>query len=113
LGYNKEVIMGDMAAPARSDGKDGQSVPVASSLETSPMEGSAYSSSAAFLKAAKPPLAVDATVLQHAVGSRTSGLLRVLHSDLVALYAVLCVELDVLTTSRGRRCSGNPNSSSP
>jgi enterochelin esterase-like enzyme len=40
--------------------------PVAFWLETSHMEGSAYSSSAAFLKAAKPPLAVDATVLQHA-----------------------------------------------
>ena len=50
--------MGDMAAPARNDGKDGQSVPVASWLETSHMEGSAYSSSAAFLKAAKLPLDV-------------------------------------------------------
>jgi enterochelin esterase-like enzyme len=40
--------------------------PVAFWLETSHMEGSAYSSSAAFLKAAKPPLAVDAMVLQHA-----------------------------------------------
>jgi hypothetical protein len=35
-------------------------------LETSHREGSAYHSSAAFLKAARPPLAVDATVLQHA-----------------------------------------------
>lgn len=40
--------------------------PVAFWLETSHMEGSAYASSAAFLAAAKPPLAVDATVLQHA-----------------------------------------------
>jgi enterochelin esterase-like enzyme len=40
--------------------------PVAFWLETSHREGSAYSSSAAFLKAARPPLAVDATVLQHA-----------------------------------------------
>ena len=45
--------------------------PVAIWLETSHADAVSYSSSAAFLKAAGPPLAVDATVLQHA-GHRVS-----------------------------------------
>ena len=45
--------------------------PVAIWLETSHADAVSYNSSAAFLKAAKPPLAVDATVLQHA-GHRVS-----------------------------------------
>jgi hypothetical protein len=40
--------------------------PTAMWLETSHADATSYSSSAAFLKAARPPLAVDATVLQHA-----------------------------------------------
>jgi enterochelin esterase-like enzyme len=45
--------------------------PVAIWLETSHADPVSYTSSAAFLKATKPPLAVDATVLQHA-GHRIS-----------------------------------------
>ena len=45
--------------------------PVAIWLETSHSDAVSYNSSAAFLKAAKSPLAVDATVLQHA-GHRIS-----------------------------------------
>jgi pimeloyl-ACP methyl ester carboxylesterase len=45
--------------------------PVAIWLETSHSDPISYDSSAAFLKAARPPLAVDATVLQHA-GHRIS-----------------------------------------
>jgi enterochelin esterase-like enzyme len=45
--------------------------PVAIWLETSHADALSYNSSAAFLKAAKPPLAVDATILQHA-GHRIS-----------------------------------------
>jgi enterochelin esterase-like enzyme len=45
--------------------------PVAVWLVTSHADAVSYSSSAAFLKAAKPPLAVDATILQHA-GHRIS-----------------------------------------
>jgi len=45
--------------------------PVAIWLETSHADPISYNSSAAFLKAAKPPLAVDATILQHA-GHRIS-----------------------------------------
>jgi S-formylglutathione hydrolase FrmB len=45
--------------------------PVAIWLETSHADAVSYNSSAAFLKAAKPPLAVDATILQHA-GHRIS-----------------------------------------
>jgi len=45
--------------------------PVAIWLETSHADPVSYSSSAAFLKATRPPLAVDATVLQHA-GHRIS-----------------------------------------
>ncbi len=45
--------------------------PVAIWLETSHADAVSYSSSAALLKAARPPLAVDATVLQHA-GHRMS-----------------------------------------
>lgn len=49
----------------------GKPPPVAIWLETSHADPVSYNSSAAFLKAAKPPLAVDATVLQHA-GHRIS-----------------------------------------
>jgi len=45
--------------------------PVAVWLETSHSDAVSYNSSAAFLKAAKPPMAVDASVLQHA-GHRIS-----------------------------------------
>src|SRR5664280_88881 len=45
--------------------------PVAIWLETSHADPFSYDSSAAFLKATRPPLAVDATVLQHA-GHRVS-----------------------------------------
>jgi len=45
--------------------------PVAIWLETSHADALSYVSSVAFLRAAKPPLAVDATVLQHA-GHRIS-----------------------------------------
>ena len=45
--------------------------PVAIWLETSHADPVSYNSSAAFLKATRPPLAVDAIVLQHA-GHRVS-----------------------------------------
>jgi enterochelin esterase-like enzyme len=45
--------------------------PVAIWLETSHSDPISYNSSAAFLKAARPPLALDATILQHA-GHRIS-----------------------------------------
>lgn len=62
--------------------------PTALWLETSHTDATSYSSSAALLKAARPPLAVDATVLQHA-GHRVSIWQALLPSALTWLGSTL------------------------